>query len=116
MKVIGFLLKIPFVIAGALAGNQVGYIIREEVLGKPGHNLRFIQKGEEDEITIALNPVMTNFLPAVFTGLLKKPASAFVFGLLIAALIGDDYEAQFWAMLGLDGNDKGAAAGGSVAE
>ena len=73
MRILGILFKIPLVIAVALVGNQVGYIVREEYLGKPGHHLRLYDKGENDEITVAVNPILTNFLPAALFGLLSKP-------------------------------------------
>jgi hypothetical protein len=103
MRILGFLFKIPLVIAAALVGNQIGYYVREEYLGKPGHHLRLYERGENDEITVAVNPIMTNFLPAALFGLLGKPGwlTALVAGAVIAALVADDYESQFWAILGM---------------
>lgn len=104
MNLIKLLLKIPLVIAAALAGNQVGYLVRELYLGLDSHQLRLYQKGEGDEITIALNPIMTNFLPAVAMGLISKPGwlTAFLSGTVIAATIADDYETQFWQLIGIE--------------
>ena len=104
MNLIRLLFKIPLVIAAALAGNQVGYLVREQYLGQDSHQLRFYQKGADDEVTIAINPIMTNFLPAVALGLLSKPGwlISFLSGVAIAAALGDEYESQFWEMIGIE--------------
>ena len=96
--------KLILVSVAALAGNMVGYEMREQMLEKPGHDLRFYHKGEEGEITIAVNPLLTNFLPALLVGMLTRPGCirAFVLGAALAVLLGDEYEDRLYALFGVE--------------
>jgi len=98
MKIFKFIFHLISVIVGALAGNWVGERWRALEVGDSEHELTFVQKDEQGEITIAVNPLMTNFLPAVLLGVLTWPSGwglSFVVGVLAARFLGDKYEGQF---------------------
>jgi len=102
MKILRFILNIIGVLFAALAGNWVGERWRSVDTGESGHEITLVHSGEEGDFTIAVNPVMTNFLPAVLFGLLSRPAgwvTAFVTGVLTARFMGDQYEGQFDELL-----------------
>ena len=102
MKILRFLLNIIGVFFAALVGNWIGERWRSVDTGEAGHELALVHSGEDGDFTIAVNPVMTNFLPAVLVGLLSRPASwvmAFVTGVLTARFMGDQYEEQFDELL-----------------
>lgn len=104
MFLIRLFFKLVFVALAALAGNVVGYQMRERMLGEAGHDLRLYQRSEEGEITIAINPILTNFLPALLLGMLARSGvlMGFFAGVIIGAVIGDEYEERFFAMLGIE--------------
>ena len=98
MKILRVIFNIIAVFAAALIGNLVGERWRARDLGAAEHELTVVQAGEDGEITVAVNPLMTNFLPAVLLGLLVWPAGwilSFVSGVLTARFMGDQYEQQF---------------------
>jgi hypothetical protein len=101
---IRLIFKLLFVAFAALAGNLVGYQMRERMLGEASHDLRFYQRSEDGEITIAINPILTNFLPALLVGMLARTGVpvGFFAGVIIGAVIGDQYEEKFFHMLGID--------------
>jgi hypothetical protein len=102
MGILKGMLNIIMVLAGALLGNWVGERWRAQDTGGAGHELSFIQRGEGDEITIAINPVLSNFLPAVIIGILSRPFGwivSFVAGTLIARFIGDRYEEPMFELI-----------------
>lgn len=98
MVILRFILNVIGVFVAALVGNWVGERWRAVDTGEEGHELAIIHTGEEGEYTIAVNPLLTNFLPAVIVGLLGKQAGwalAFVIGVMTARFMGDQYEDQF---------------------
>ncbi len=103
MFLIRLFLKLIFVVPAALAGNLVGYRMREQMLGQTAPQLRLYQKSEEGEITIAVNPIFTNLIPALLIGMLSRSGvlAAFLVGAVVAALIGDEYEDKLFALLGI---------------
>ena len=98
MKLIIRLLLLPFrlaiVLAAALAGNWAGDQARARATGKPGHQWRFVYNGGQGETQIAINPVLTNFVPALLLGLALRPGWlwAFLGGAAISGLVGDRFE------------------------
>lgn len=95
MRIVKFFLSFIAVLFGALIGNWVGERWRALDTGEEGHELAMFHTGENGQITLAVNPVFTNFLPAVLVGLVSRPAgwlSAFVVGVLAARFMGDEYE------------------------
>jgi hypothetical protein len=102
MKIFKFIFNLITVIVGALVGNWVGEKWRSLEVGDSEHELTFVEEDEQGEITVAVNPLMTNFLPAVILGLLTWPSGwglSFVVGVLTARFLGDRYEDQFEELL-----------------
>lgn len=97
MRILKFILNTIAVLIAALVGNWVGERWRVLDTGEEGHELTVFHTGEEGQVTVAVNPVLTNFLPAILIGLVSGSAgwlSAFVAGVLTARFMGDQYEAQ----------------------
>lgn len=98
MKIFKFIFHMIMVVIGALAGNWVGEKWRAVEVGDSEHELAILQTDDQGEVTIAVNPLMTNFIPAVLLGLLTWPSGwglSFVVGVLTARFLGDRYEGQF---------------------
>lgn len=86
----------------ALLGNWVGEQLRIILTDTvPDRRLSFVQQDEAGEITIAANPLLSNFVPAFLLGLLAKRHGfwAFVGGVAASGLLGDQYEEQLAALL-----------------
>lgn len=94
MKVLKFFGNTIGITLAALAGNYVGDVLRERATGEKGHQFHFSQEGEDGETVIAINPNLTNFLPAVLAGALNKPrlAWAFLVGAALSGFYSDKYE------------------------
>lgn len=103
MFLVRWFFKLVFVSVAAMLGNFVGYQMREQMLGEAGPDLRFYQRNDEGEVTIAVNPILTNFLPTLLIGMVARPGilMAFIAGAAIGAVVGDKYEDRFYALLGV---------------
>jgi hypothetical protein len=101
MKLTRLLFGALFVTGAGLLGNWVGERIREGFTGEPGHELTLFNTDETGQTVVALNPLMTNLLPALLGAVLGKPRwyNAFVYGAMASALMGDQYEEKFWELL-----------------
>lgn len=103
MKHILRLLAAAFVSAlAALMGNWVGEQLRIILTDTvPDHPLSFVHQDEAGEITLAANPLLSNFVPAFLLGLVKRRHGlwAFIGGVAASSLLGDRYEAQLTALL-----------------
>jgi hypothetical protein len=88
-------------LVAAVAGNWLGDRWRARYTGQPGHQLKVDYASSEGETLIAINPVLTNCLPAALLGLVLRPGWlwAFVSGALISALVGNRYEGAFMSLL-----------------
>ena len=98
MKILKFFLHVISVFIAALLGNWIGERWRTLDTGEPGHELTAIHTNDEGEVYVAINPLLTNFVPAVILGLLTRPGGwilAFVTGVITARFMGDKYEEQF---------------------
>ncbi len=82
------------VVAGALVGNWVGEQLRSVVTGQEGHRLGVVHTDSAGGHVIALNPVITNLVPAVAVSVLGKPhwLWALVAGAAASSLLGDQFE------------------------
>lgn len=82
------------VVAGALVGNWVGEQLRAVATGKEGHHLGVLHTHSDGSRVIAINPVITNLVPAVALSVLKKPhwLWALVAGAAASGLLGDQFE------------------------
>jgi hypothetical protein len=96
-----FLAQTISIIIAALLGNWTGEQIRENVTGERGHKLQFTRQNEQGETVIAVNPLLTNLLPAVYLGLTRRPniVYAFLGGLAASAIFGNKHEDEFLKML-----------------
>jgi hypothetical protein len=92
-----FLAGIVGTLVAAVAGNWLGDRWRARYLGEPGHQFKVDYASSNGETLVAVNPVLTNFIPATLLGLLLRPGWfwAFVSGALISALVGNRYEETF---------------------
>jgi hypothetical protein len=97
LTILKFILPPLSVLCAALLGNWLGNRWRATATGTSSHELSLIQKDTEGEIIVAVNPLITNILPALLASLLGRPAwlMAFVGGTLASRLLGDEYEDQF---------------------
>ena len=102
MKMFRFLASALLTAAAALAGNWAGDELRYRITGERGHRFQLTQRPEpEGETVVAVNPALSNFLPALLVGVLRRPHLpwAFLAGALISAAIGDQYEGEFTGWL-----------------
>ena len=85
------------VLAAALFGNWLGSRWRTVATGSRAHELSLVQTGPDGETIVAVNPLITNFGPAVLAALIGRPPwlMAFVGGTLASRLMGDEYEDRF---------------------
>jgi hypothetical protein len=88
-------------LTAALLGNWLGDQLRCRITGEAGHQWRFAHTGSQGETQIAINPVLTNFIPALLLGLLLRPGWlwAFLGGAAISGLVGDRFEHPVTAKL-----------------
>lgn len=90
-KVGGMLL----VAGAALAGNEVGDLMRARASGEPTRHLSLTHTTDDGQLAIGLNVAVTNFVPALLLAVLAgrpRMLYAFVSGAIISALVGDNYE------------------------
>jgi hypothetical protein len=101
MKLIRLLLGLACVTSAGLFGNWVGEQFREKVIGQKGHSLTVTRTGPEGETLVALNPLLTNLLPALLGAALGRPrwVNAFIYGAAASAFLGDQYEKRFFEFL-----------------
>jgi hypothetical protein len=95
MKIMSKLIKLFILAAAALLGNWAGEQLRFMVTGQREHELRFTQPGPGGEPVIAVNPLLSNFLPGLAAGILMgqgRTWNAFLVGLAASAFLGDQYE------------------------
>jgi hypothetical protein len=85
------------VLVAALFGNWLGSRWRTMATGGSAAELSLVQTGPDGETIIAINPLITNFGPALLASLLGRPhwLMAFVGGTLASRLMGDEYEDRF---------------------
>ena len=102
MRILRFVLNTVGVLIAALVGNWVGGRWRAMDTGEAEHEIALVQKSEDGVVTFVVNPVMTNFLPAVLIGFVSKPAGwvmASVSGVMAARFLGDQYEGRLKEIL-----------------
>jgi hypothetical protein len=102
MKILSFYVRLFFIAVSILLGNRLGEELRFILTGRREHQLRFTQTTPEGETLVAVNPLMSNFLPGlVAAALLGRPRwwNAFLGGLAASALMGDRYEKDLLGML-----------------
>lgn len=102
MKLLRFLISTSFTAAAALAGNWAGDELRFRLTGERSGRFQYLKGPEpEGDVTLTINPALSNFLPALLVGILRKPHApwAFIAGALITAVIGEQYEEEFNAQL-----------------
>ncbi len=102
MKRRRFLSSILVTLFAALAGNWAGEELRYRITGERGSRFRFTRSpGPEAEVDLSVNPALSNLLPALLVGSLRRPHApwAFLSGALISAFIGDQYEDEFTGWL-----------------
>jgi hypothetical protein len=94
MFLLRFITKLLFIPVAALVGNFLGDQARTVLTGEEPHAYSLVDMTDDGETVIAVNPVMSNFLPAVFLGLFSPNGVfwAFVGGFLTSAVIGNRYE------------------------
>jgi len=98
MKKGRFLSSILVTLIAALAGNWAGEELRYRITGERGGRFRFTRSnGPGQEMDLTVNPALSNLLPALLVGGLRRPHApwAFLSGALISAFIGDQYEDEF---------------------
>lgn len=102
MAVLRFLRDLFGVLVAALLGNWVGDQLRAAAAGEAARELRFTHTTEEGETVLAVNVVMTNWLPAVLLGMVARPRwlGAFAAGVVSSAIMGEQYEEPFWELVG----------------
>ncbi len=85
------------VLVAALFGNWLGGRWRALATGGASHEISLVQTGPDGETILAVNPLITNFGPALLASLLGRPPwlMAFVGGTLASRLMGDEYEDRF---------------------
>jgi hypothetical protein len=93
--------KLITVAAWGLAGNWTGERMRQLATGEPGHQIQFFHTGPDGELVIAVNPLITNLLPAVLVGMLLKPhwMWALVTGVISSGLLGERSEHAFFELI-----------------
>jgi len=103
MRLLAIPLRILLIAVSALAGNIAGDYLRQHYRGRPGHQWRLLHTNQDGQTVVALNPVVTNFLPALLLGLFMTPGSllAFAAGALTSFLVGERYEISFWDLVDL---------------
>jgi hypothetical protein len=102
MRILRFLISALLTIAAALAGNWVGDELRYRLTGERSRRFQFVRNSEpEGETVVAINPALSNLLPALLVGVVRQPHLpwAFLAGALISAVIGDQYEEEFTGWL-----------------
>lgn len=97
MFIIRLILDLPLVVLGALAGNYAGDRLYYLLNGRQAHQFQWAHTNQQGEIVLALNPLMSNFIPGLIMGILKRPRWfwAFVGGAVASGFLGDRYEKEF---------------------
>lgn len=85
----------------ALAGNWTGDRLRGQVSGQNGHQLRLVHTNEQGESIVAINPLLSNLMPALIMGSVGRPRWLYTFlgGVVASIFLGDRYEEQFMEYL-----------------
>ncbi|MEJ2262554.1 MAG: hypothetical protein P8X95_03870 [Anaerolineales bacterium] len=101
MFVFRFIFRTFTTLIAALAGNWAGDRLRDQVTGRNGHQLRLVHTNEQGESIVALNPLLSNVMPALIMGSAGRPRWLYTFvgGILASAFLGDRYEEQFMEYL-----------------
>ena len=101
MFIVRFLWSLFAIPLASLAGNWVGDQLRAEIMGEPVHQWRLVHETAEGEKVIGLNPRPTTFVLSLLVGFLTRPGwlTAFVSGVLISVLAGNQLERPFWALV-----------------
>jgi hypothetical protein len=97
MFIFSFIFRTITTLLAALAGNWTGDQLRDQVTGQMGHQLRLVHTNEKGEGIVALNPLLSNLMPALIMGSMGRPRWLYTFvgGVLASILLGDRYEKQF---------------------
>ena len=97
MGLIRLILRTLSVLMAVLAGNLVGDRLRADWSGEPSRSYKFIHKTAEGDTVLAINLVLTNFIPGLLLALSAKPRWlwGFLGGALASGLLSDDYEGIF---------------------
>ena len=101
MFIIRFILKAITTLLAALAGNWTGDRLRGQVRGRNRHQLRLVHTNEQGDSIVAINPLLSNLMPALLLGSVGRPRWLYTFvgGVLASIFLGDRYEEQFMEYL-----------------
>lgn len=107
MIILRYAVELLTIVLATLTGNWLGGRVYALLVGGPGYRLGLTHTGPDGELIVALNPLMSNFLPGLLLGLAGRPRilSAFVGGFAAAALLGDRYEDRLWSWIRGAGED-----------
>ncbi len=98
MRLFNWIPKLGLLLIASLMGNWVGDRLRLQITGEPGHQMSLLHTNPEGEITLAINPLLSNLLPGMLMGFLGgKPhwLWAFIGGAIASIYLGDQYEQEF---------------------
>ena len=101
MFVFRFIFRTMTTLLAALAGNWAGDRLRDQVTGQNGHQLRSVHTTEQGDAIVALDPLLSNLMPALIMGSMGRPRWLYTFvgGVLASVFLGDRYEEQFMEYL-----------------
>ena len=101
MFIFRFIFKTITTLLAALAGNWTGDRLRAQASGLNDHQLRLVHTNEQGESIVAINPLLSNLMPALIMGSVGRPRWLYTFvgGVLASVLLGDRYEEQFMEYL-----------------
>lgn len=97
MYIIRLIWNLPFMVIASLVGNYVGDQLYYLQRGERAHQFQWIHTNEQGEKVITLNPLMSNFIPGLMMGFLRRPHWfwAFIGGAAASVFLGDRYEHDF---------------------
>lgn len=103
MAIISFLSQTLFALLGAVAGSVIGGQVRAAAMGEGSDAYSLAHDQADGETMIAVKPVLTNIAPGLALAMLGKPRWlwAFLGGLAAAIAMGDRFEDQLMASLGM---------------
>lgn len=99
-----FLFNIISVFITALAGNWFGEQVQSWVTGEPARKMSIMHTNQEGETVFAINPRLSNFIPALLASLFARPhwLWAFIAGVFASVILGDRYEEEFSKLISDD--------------
>ncbi len=97
MFILHLIWDLPLMVIATLVGNYAGDQLYYLLTGKRAHQFQWTHTNQQGERVFALNPLMSNFIPGLIMGFLKRPSWfwAFVGGAAASGFLGDRYEEAF---------------------